>query len=122
MHSLLSLDDRFQGRQQPSDDTKKALAILWATQITEGEHKGSWEWLNFGIEPWESADSRYLGASVAAIAVGSAPGSGVAGNERDVARATRCLARLPDENNYAAQNLHNRVWMLWASSSLWTDC
>ena len=58
---LLSLDDRSQGRQQPSDDTKKALSILWATQITEGEHKGSWEWLNFGLEPWESKDSRLPG-------------------------------------------------------------
>ena len=37
---LLSLDDRFQGRQQPSDDTKKALAILWATQITDGPAQG----------------------------------------------------------------------------------
>jgi len=38
------------------------------TQIADGEHKGSWEWLNFGLEPWESGESRYLGATVAAIA------------------------------------------------------
>ena len=36
---LLARDDRFQGRQEPSDDTKKALSILWATQITEGERQ-----------------------------------------------------------------------------------
>jgi squalene-hopene/tetraprenyl-beta-curcumene cyclase len=114
---LLSLDDRFEGRQQPGDDTKKALAILWATQITEGEHKGSWEWLNFGLQPWESADSRYLGATLAAIALGAAPGNGVGGNERDVRKGLDAL-RSYLTSHYAAQNLHNRAWLLWASSGL----
>ena len=67
-------DDRFHGRQKPSDDTKKALAIMWATQLTDGEEKGSWEWINFGIDPWEGESSRFIGACLAAIAVGSAPG------------------------------------------------
>ena len=56
---LTGLDDRFEGRPQPGADTKKALSILWATQVTTGEHKGSWDWLNFGLEPWESTSSRY---------------------------------------------------------------
>jgi squalene-hopene/tetraprenyl-beta-curcumene cyclase len=114
---LLSLDDRVQGRREPSDTTKKALSILWATQITEGQHKGSWEWLNFGLEPWESTDARYLGATVAAIAVGAAPGDGLAGNEAD---SSKRLASLRNylKKHYATQNLHNRVWLLWASSGL----
>ncbi len=114
---LLSLDDRFEGRQKPSDDTKKALAILWATQITQGEHKGSWEWLNFGLEPWESKDSRYLGATVAAIAIGAAPGDLSAGGEGE-ARERLNSVRTYLKANYASQNLHNRAWLLWASSGI----
>lgn len=114
---LLSLDDRLQGRHEPSDDTKKALAILWATQITEGKHKGSWEWLNFGLDPWESESSRYMGACLAAMAVGSAPGnvrSNTAGDAREP------LVSLGDylKTHFASQNLHNRVWLLWASASM----
>jgi len=114
---VLARDDRFQGRPEPSEDTKKALSILWATQITRGEHKGSWEWLNFGLEPWESVGARYLGASIAAIAVGTAPGDVVAspgGESKERLDSLRDYLR----KNYASQNLHNRVWMLWASSSL----
>jgi squalene-hopene/tetraprenyl-beta-curcumene cyclase len=114
---VLARDDRFQGRLEPSEDTKKALSILWATQITRGEHKGSWEWLNFGLEPWESVGARYLGASIAAIAVGTAPGSVLAstgGESKERLDSLRDYLR----KNYASQNLHNRVWMLWASSSL----
>jgi squalene-hopene/tetraprenyl-beta-curcumene cyclase len=114
---LLSLDDRFEGRQQPGDDTKKAFSILWATQITDGQEKGSWEWLNFGLQPWESADSRYLGATVAAIAIGAAPMNGLAGDERAARERVESL-RAYLTSHFATQNLHNRVWLLWASSGL----
>ena len=80
---LLALDDRFGGRQQPSEATQKAFSILWATQIADGQHRGSWEWLNFGLEPWESSDSRYLGATVAAIAIGAVPGHDIGGTAAD---------------------------------------
>jgi len=39
-----------------------------------GPNNGAWTWLNFNYEPWESTNSPYFGASLAAIAVGSAPG------------------------------------------------
>jgi squalene-hopene/tetraprenyl-beta-curcumene cyclase len=114
---LLSLDDRSEGRPKPSDATKKALSILWSTQITQGEHKGSWEWLNFGLEPWESKDSRYLGATVAAIAIGAAPGNAITGIEGD-SRDRMISLRNYLKANYASQNLHNRAWLLWASSGM----
>jgi len=114
---LLSLDDRLQGRPEPSADTKKALSILWATQITEGKHKGSWEWLNFGMEPWESKNSPFMGASLAAIAVGAAPGNGLAGTDGG---SRERLDSLRDylTKHFGSQNLHNRVWLLWASASM----
>jgi squalene-hopene/tetraprenyl-beta-curcumene cyclase len=113
---ILAFDDRLQGRHEPSDDTRKALSILRAAQIKEGPHKGSWEWLNFGTQPWESNDSRYMGATLAAIALGAAPGSDSAGADRD-SQDQRALLRSYLTEHYAAQNLHNRVFILWASSS-----
>jgi squalene-hopene/tetraprenyl-beta-curcumene cyclase len=112
---VLSLDDRHEARPQPSDDTKKALSILWATQITAGEHKGSWDWLNFGLDPWESTGGRYMGAALAAIAVGSAPGNSVADA---VSRERLDDLRGYLKKHFDAQNLHDRVWMLWASTCI----
>ncbi len=114
---ILALDDRFQGSTKPSDDTKKALAILWTTQIKQGQHKGSWEWLNFGLEPWESPGARFLGACVAAIAVGAAPGNGLANAEKDSRERLDSLRNYL-KKNLGSQNLHNRAWMLWASASI----
>ena len=103
--------------EEPSDDTKNALSILWATQITDGQHKGSWEWLNFGMEPWESDGSRYLGAALAAIAVGTAPGTGPASTDGDSQERIASLRNYL-KKNFDSQNLHNRVWMLWASARM----
>jgi len=113
---LLALDDRFYGRTEPSDHTQKALSILWSTQLTEGQHKGSWEWINFGMDPWESNNSPFFGACLAAIAVGSAPGSGLAHPDGDLRKR---LDSLRDylRKNLGSQNLHNRAWMLWASAN-----
>ena len=114
---ILSLDDRSRGRVQPSDDTRKALSILWATQLKSGEHKGSWEWLNFGLEPWESTGARYLGASVAAIAVGATPANAPATKQTDTRERLDSLRTYLKEH-YDNQNLHNRVWLLWASVNM----
>ena len=70
-----------------------------------------------GSNPGSRTASRYLGASIAAIAVGTAPGNVVAspgGDSKERLDSLRDYLR----KNYASQNLHNRVWMLWASSSL----
>jgi squalene-hopene/tetraprenyl-beta-curcumene cyclase len=114
---ILALDDRFEQRKQPSDATKKAFSILWATQIREGDHKGSWDWLNFGLEPWESTSGRYLGATIAAIARGAAPENGFGKAEGKSHDGTEWL-RGYLKKQYATQNLHNRVWLLWASTSM----
>jgi squalene-hopene/tetraprenyl-beta-curcumene cyclase len=114
---LLARDDRFHDRREPSDDTKKALSILWATQIADGERKGSWEWINFGMEPWESDNSPYLGAALAAIAVSSAPGYLQASTCGDARRQIESL-RAYLKRSFPSQNLHNRVWLLWASAGM----
>ncbi len=57
------------------DDTRAAFANMWALQMTTGELSGAWAWLNFHLEPWESPASPYMGATLAATAVGLAPGA-----------------------------------------------
>jgi squalene-hopene/tetraprenyl-beta-curcumene cyclase len=114
---VLSLDDRFRELKEPSTDAKRALSILWKTQVTDGEFKGSWEWLSFGLEPWEGEGVRYFGAAMAAIGVGTARENGYAMADAD-ARAGLSSLRNYLVKNYATQNLHNRVWMLWASTKM----
>src|SRR5260370_26348928 len=47
--------------------TKKALDHLWEQQ----QDNAAWLWLDFGMNPWEN-DGAYYGASLAALAVGTA--------------------------------------------------
>jgi hypothetical protein len=110
---LLARDDSFQGRHEPSDETKTALAIMWATQLSDGNDKGSWDWINFGMDPWEGETSRFMGACLAAIAAGSAPGY-VLGDVKNQVGLLRDYLK----KHSAPQNLHNRIWMLWASATM----
>lgn len=64
-----------------SADAKTALDVMWALQMKTGPEAGAWTWLNFGMDPWESPKSPYFGASLAALAIGSAPGGYVASPE-----------------------------------------
>jgi hypothetical protein len=114
---ILAFADRYQGRTAPSAATRRAFANLWQVQSRTGEDKGSWDWLDFGLEPWESKGARYHGAAQAAIAVGTAPGYYTPGADAATEGRVKLLrgylrARLP------GQNLYNRVWALWASTQL----
>src|SRR5262245_54383321 len=68
---VLATRDAESGRL--SADTKTAFAVMWALQMKTGPQNGAWTWLNFGYEPWESPNSAYFGASLAALSVGTAP-------------------------------------------------
>jgi squalene-hopene/tetraprenyl-beta-curcumene cyclase len=57
-----------------SADTRTAFANMWALQMKTGELSGAWVWLHFRLDPWESDQSPYFGASTAAVAIGTAPG------------------------------------------------
>jgi squalene-hopene/tetraprenyl-beta-curcumene cyclase len=106
---ILTSADAAQNLRQPSEPTKKALARLWETQRADGR----WDWLDFGLEPWETVDSGYHGAAYAAFAIGTANG------QRDAA-ATAGIARLRSylSTNYEAQHIYNRTWALLASTRL----
>lgn len=109
---ILALEDARQNREQASEPTRKAFQQLWENQRPDG----AWDWLNLAAEPDESADARYYGAALAAVAVGAAPGL-VKGKEESVARHIDKL-RAYLNGQYAGQNLYNRVWALLASSRL----
>jgi squalene-hopene/tetraprenyl-beta-curcumene cyclase len=114
---ILAFDDRYQGRSSPSEATGQAFAHLWQTQVQSGDDKGTWEWLNFNEAPWGDAEARYLGAALAAIAVGTAPGYYTPGADADTdARVTMLRGYLKD--GLRRQNLHNRAWGLWAAAKV----
>jgi len=106
---ILTSADAANNLREPSAPTKKALARLWETQRADGR----WDWLEFGLEPWETTEAAYHGATFAAFAAGTAPG------RRDEA-ATAGIDRVRTylSTNYQAQHLYNRTWALLASTRL----
>jgi len=97
------------------DDTRQAFDNLWPLQFKAGEQTGAWAWLNFHYEPWEASGSPYFGASLAAIAVGTAPG-----NYRSTPAIQDRLKPLREYLQKGAdkEHLFNRAMVLWASSKV----
>jgi squalene-hopene/tetraprenyl-beta-curcumene cyclase len=102
-------------RGQLTDIAQRAFDHMWATQLATGPDAGSWEWLNFHNAPWESNESHYYGATLAAVAVGIAPGhySKSAAIQPGLAALRAYL-----NHNYDSQPLANRLVVLWASGGL----
>ena len=105
---VLASADVAAGRKDPGGATRKALERLWEIQRPDG----AWDWLNFKLEPYETVDAVYHGATLAAIGVGMVPGA--AGSSAAGAGRLRTYLR----DNFAAQNLYNRTFALLASSGL----
>ncbi|MGA2866498.1 MAG: hypothetical protein ABSF95_18650 [Verrucomicrobiota bacterium] len=109
---VLAGEDARQHRQVPSGPTRKALEELWKEQRADG----AWNWLDTGLEPYESTDSVYYGAALAAMAVGTAPGYTGGAGEYVASGVGKLRSYL--NANYADQNLYSRAWMLLASTRL----
>jgi squalene-hopene/tetraprenyl-beta-curcumene cyclase len=106
---ILTSADAARHVREPSGPAKKALARLWETQRADGR----WDWLEFGLEPWETTDAAYHGATFAAFAVGTAKGQHDAAATAGIERLRSYLSA-----NYPAQHLYNRTWALLASTRL----
>jgi squalene-hopene/tetraprenyl-beta-curcumene cyclase len=106
---ILTSADAARNLREPSAPTKKALARLWDTQRPDGR----WDWLEFGLEPWETIEASYHGATFAAFAAGTVPGAHDAVATAGVDRLRGYLS-----SNYPAQHLYNRTWALLASTRL----
>jgi squalene-hopene/tetraprenyl-beta-curcumene cyclase len=113
--NALILSSRDAQSGQLSDDAHTAFEHMWAEQQTAGNQKGAWHWLRFKNEPWEADDSSYFGASLAAVAIGIAPGNYRATPE---VQTKLNLLRGYLDREFAAQNTTNRVLLLWAGAKL----
>ncbi|HUK30398.1 MAG TPA: hypothetical protein VLV89_04740, partial [Candidatus Acidoferrum sp.] len=95
-------------------DARLALANMWALQLKSGEARGAWDWLEFHNSPWEG-NSRYYGATIAAIATGMAPDGYRSTPE---IQADLKLLREYLVRESGSQVLIDRVMLLWASAKL----
>jgi squalene-hopene/tetraprenyl-beta-curcumene cyclase len=111
--NALILAGNDQGKSELSEDTRKAFDIMWGEQITKGDSRGAWYWLQFDNEPWEAIDSEYYGAVLAVVAVGLTPASFQSEPQNQT-----YLEPLKDylKREYSRQSLLNRTTALWASS------
>jgi squalene-hopene/tetraprenyl-beta-curcumene cyclase len=113
--NALILSSRDAQTGQLSKDALTAFEHMWAEQQTAGKQKGAWLWLRFKNEPWEADDSDYFGATLAAVAIGIAPG-----NYRATPEVQTNLKLLREylDREFAAQTSINRVLLLWAAAKL----
>ncbi|HYM24233.1 MAG TPA: hypothetical protein VEU08_13535 [Vicinamibacterales bacterium] len=98
-----------------SDDAKQAFANLWPLQFKAGDLSGTWAWINFHYEPWEANDSPFFGASLAAVAIGTAPG--------DYAKSADVQDRVAALRTYLQKHvddeiLFNKVMAIWANAKI----
>ena len=107
---ILAKTDAGHNRRDVSEPMQKALRRLWETQRSDG----AWDWLDFGLEPFETVDATYHGATLAALAIGSVPGfskSPGAGAAPGIGKLRGYL-----KENYPSQSLFNRTWVLLGST------
>ena len=88
-----------------------ALDRMFSFQIREGENLGAFPWYSLKLDPWESADSKYFGAALAAVAISQAPKP-----YRERSETKDLLTYL--ERAAANQPLHNRLTLLWTANKL----
>jgi squalene-hopene/tetraprenyl-beta-curcumene cyclase len=95
------------------EDTRAAFEHMWTAQEKTGDQKGAWQWLNFGNEPFEANESGFYGASLAAVAVGTAPE-----DYRATPEIQNNINLLGDyiHREIGHQSLVDQVVTLWAST------
>lgn len=96
----------------PDAPTRQALARLWQVQRPDG----AWDWLDFGLEPYETTDAVYHGATLAAMAAGSSTGSAASADAAGRAGVAKLRTYL--RTGLTSQRLFNRTWTLLAASRL----
>ena len=111
--NALVLAGRDAERGHMTDEGRAAFGNMWALQMKTDALAGAWAWLNFHYEPWESNDAPYFGASLAALAVGTAPDAYA--ESADIQDNLKLL-RTYFQREFDRQPLFNRVMVLWASS------
>jgi squalene-hopene/tetraprenyl-beta-curcumene cyclase len=93
-----------------------ALERMWSLQLTKGKEKGAWNWFHLDLDPWETPESNFYGAALAALAVKNAPAEHRGRHREQIALLIDYLKR-----EQAGQPLHNRLMLLWAMPEAVTD-
>jgi squalene-hopene/tetraprenyl-beta-curcumene cyclase len=109
---VLAMDDASRGRMSPEGE--KAFERMWSIQVKTGPDKGGWQWSDFDLDPWETKDSAFYGAALAALATGMAPANYQ--SRPDIQQNVAALRTYLRQGQ--ATPLHNRLFLLWASSKL----
>lgn len=104
--AALSLDDVGSGKPLGASTTS-ALDRMWAEQRADG----TWDWLEFGLEPWETRND--FGAALAAVVTGSIP---VSSTDAQAAGTTKLVGYI--QTRLDSMVLHDRAMVLWASGKL----
>ena len=110
---VLAMDDAARGKLSPEGE--KAFDRLWSLQLKSGTDKGAWQWSDFDLDPWETKDSAFYGAALAALATGLAPAEYQA---RPQIRENIAALAAYLHGGQKTTPLHNRVFLLWASSKV----
>ena len=110
---VLAMDDAPRGKLTPEGE--KAFDRMWSIQVKSGPDQGAWQWSDFDLDPWETKDAAVYGTALAALATGLAPADYQARPEiQENVAAMRAYLR----EGQKTTPLHNRVFLLWASSKL----
>jgi hypothetical protein len=111
--ALQSVETIFAAMLLPQGDAAQQATFeqLWALQKKDGELRGGWQWYSANLEPWETPLQFRYGASLGALAIGSAPA-----NLRNAEQIRGLDGYL--QNDVATRPLHARIAMLWASTKL----
>ncbi len=110
---VLALDESRNNHLSPA--AEQVFERMWAQQFRKGSDAGAWAWFKLNQDPWEADDSVYYGAALAALATGMAPGDY---QSRANIREGIGLMKTYLCDHMAAQPLHNRLAVLWASRKL----
>ena len=110
---ILASADAERAQRPSSEPTRRAFRHLWETQRADG----AWDWLDFGLEPFESAGATYYGATLAALAAGLG-GPAATPSADGVSGMNKLRAYLIER--FPGENLFNRTSLLLASTR-WKD-
>jgi squalene-hopene/tetraprenyl-beta-curcumene cyclase len=115
IYSALFLARDEEGSAALSPQAQHAFDRMWSLQLKEGPATGGWAWFEFNLDPWETKESAYYGAVIAAMATGSAPPryQNLPETRSRVAMLSAYLKKA-----MPAQPLHNRLMLLWAAAKL----
>jgi hypothetical protein len=106
---ILTQSDRAHGLTTPSALTNLAIAKMKQLQAADG----SWLWLNFQLEPWESQNATPYGASLAAVTLARSSARTNPANAQMIQKLKTYLVRA---NQNSSTSLWAKASILWAES------